>query len=476
MKTHFRLSLLFLPLIIVLFILSRLSYLHLPFYWDEAWSYATAVFNMHEKGLAILPGDSNTELTRGHPLLFYFLSALWIKIFGSGLTIVHLFPLIISCILLIVIYFFSADLFCKATAMAAVVLFILQTEFLTQSTMLLPEVMMALWTILSVYNYFRKKWALFAIFSVFLVMTKETGMVLIGTLFIDKVILEHFFNQRNTRPTLQLFRELAIMSIPVIVFSGFMIMQKIRLGWFLFPEHVNMTVINPHEILERICVFSSKLFFQHGRNVLFFGALAAFVYLKIKGLVEKQQARVLFFLVLFILFYIVFSSVNYFTTRYLLSVLPLYIILCTWLIMRLLQRRFYLKIIAVVAFVLMFSYYTFIGNQNESDISLGFKRTVLLHKQAVNFAEEMQWQDKSIQSTFLMLYNLTNPKLGYLNNKTHPFTRVSNQTDNKYDVYLFCSNEMEILHSSIENNSDYYLVKRFENEGAWVDFYMKKEY
>ena len=82
-------------LLIIVFILLKLEAMSLPFFWDEAWSYLPAIREMAEKGPSLLPGSIHTELYRGHPLVFYFLSSIWMKLFGHSLPISHLFPLII---------------------------------------------------------------------------------------------------------------------------------------------------------------------------------------------------------------------------------------------------------------------------------------------------------------------------------------------------------------------------------------------
>jgi len=252
-----------------------------------------------------------------------------------------------------------------------------------------------------------------------------------------------------------------------------MILQKMKLGWFLYPEHLSLTVLHPHEILSRIRLFLSKLLFQHGRNILFLVSIIAFIYLLAKKSIPKYSVHLLLFSTIFIVFYIAFSSLNFFTTRYLLSVLPFYIIPCSWLITAWLKRNWQ-KASAVIAFVLIFGFFSFVAdNHNEQDTSPGYKNTVLLQKQAVNFAEDMHWQQKSIYTAFLMQYYLSIPDLGYLDDKAHPFMNISNKADKTYDLYLFCSNENDPLIRSLPGDSGLSLIKRFESDGAWVEWYAK---
>ena len=71
---------------IVLFVVSRWEYLFLPYFWDEMGVYAHGALIMSEHGLGLLPSSLNPELSRGHPLLFYFLAALNFQIFGTSLV------------------------------------------------------------------------------------------------------------------------------------------------------------------------------------------------------------------------------------------------------------------------------------------------------------------------------------------------------------------------------------------------------
>jgi len=86
----------FIILLILVLILLKLSWLNLPFYWDEAWSYAMAIFDMANNGPTIIPGHADNLLTRGHPLFFYFIASSWLVIFGKTVVSAHIFALFIS--------------------------------------------------------------------------------------------------------------------------------------------------------------------------------------------------------------------------------------------------------------------------------------------------------------------------------------------------------------------------------------------
>nr|HMU05546.1 hypothetical protein [Saprospiraceae bacterium] len=76
--------------------LLRAQYIDIPFYWDEAWVYAPGIRHMMDSGPSLLPDAIPEFYSRGHPLLFYFLGGIWLKIFGTSFVAYHTFPLTIS--------------------------------------------------------------------------------------------------------------------------------------------------------------------------------------------------------------------------------------------------------------------------------------------------------------------------------------------------------------------------------------------
>ena len=62
-------------LMLLLFLLYKLPFMALPYYYDEAWPYAVAIRTVHANGLSLLPTALDPELSRGHPVMFHFLGA-----------------------------------------------------------------------------------------------------------------------------------------------------------------------------------------------------------------------------------------------------------------------------------------------------------------------------------------------------------------------------------------------------------------
>jgi 4-amino-4-deoxy-L-arabinose transferase-like glycosyltransferase len=400
------------------------------------------------------------------------MAAAWARLFGTGLVAVHLFPLLISILLLIAVYYVSFEFFGRNTAITATLLFALQAIFLAQSTMLLPEVMLTLWSLLTFTAYFKKNWGLFALFSILLVMTKETGVVLIGALLFDKIILEKFFIDEPGKPKYLRLKETLILCLPIVVFASFLTLQKLKFGWFLYPEHTDLIISDPSKIMNGFRIYFSKLFFQSGRNIFFLITLAALAYSLYKKSISRKYAHILLFFLVFILFYLAFASVIFFTPRYLLSVLPFFIIPATWLILSLPVNK-WLRVSIICALGLLFALHTFIGIQKETDTSLSYKNTVLLQKQAINFIEEMKGPHSLVYSYYLVNYYMTIPRLGYLKNKTS-FYKFTNISDPSCEIFIFCSNEKDPAYDDFSRNQSFELIKRFEKNASRVEIFKRR--
>jgi len=153
MKDFFKNNLFLIGLlaVIIIFIGVKIPFLSLPYYWDEAWAYGPAIRTMESTGLGILPNALPPELSRGHPLLFHFLGAGWMKLFGTSVTAAHIFPLLVSVLLLVAVYAFGKKIFLSSKAgFTAAFALALQPIFLAQSGLLSPEVLLALFSLVSV--------------------------------------------------------------------------------------------------------------------------------------------------------------------------------------------------------------------------------------------------------------------------------------------------------------------------------------
>jgi 4-amino-4-deoxy-L-arabinose transferase-like glycosyltransferase len=459
---------LLLLLIIGLFFL-KLEALSLPFFWDEAWSYLPAIRVMAEQGPSIIPGSIDTELYRGHPMMFYFLSSLWIKTFGYSLPIAHLFSLFVSIILLVSVYFITYNWTNSYFAgfLATLLLFI-QPIFLAQSTFLLSEVMLGLFFVWTFYFYFKKQWIGFGIAMVAALLTKESAYCLVPAFVITSGV-EWYFNRINTKT---FFKNMLIISLFFLIGFSFFIFQKIKFGWFFFPLHTSMIDFE---------AFGSKmegsflvLFLAQGRNIVFLItfiiAIVSVFFLKNKLSLEKQI--ILVSILIFTVGFMFFAAINFFSARYLFGCIPLLMIGCT-LVLYNFNKKYYASIIITFFVVLgAINIYRSIENKTINDVELSYTKLLNVQVQMVDYLEKSDFKEQ-IYTPFLMFYNLNTTYAGFINSKKFQLTQNVLDTNNVY--FINVSNEKLNEIDSLLINKKVILLKKFEEKQAFIELYKKNE-
>jgi 4-amino-4-deoxy-L-arabinose transferase-like glycosyltransferase len=226
--------------ILFVFIAAKLPHLSYPFYCDEAWVYAPAVKTMAINGPGLLPGVIPAGYSRGHPLLFHFLCALWIKCFGFSNVAVHLFPLLVSVVFLVILYEGCRHLFGSRIAVLSLLMLTTQVIFFVQASFVELEVMTAMFTFLSLYCYCTGRLFATSIALTLLFFTKESGLVF------GAVIGLHALSSAITgKQKLPLrIRTILAVTVPVVLIAFFFVLQKATFGWYILPLHASL--INTH--------------------------------------------------------------------------------------------------------------------------------------------------------------------------------------------------------------------------------------
>jgi len=249
-------------------------------YWDSAWVYGPAIFEMIEKGPSLLPGSINPYWNTGHPLLFYFLESLWGSIFGSSVFSLQFFPLLITSALFLGCLWIVQTLFNHwfLTFFMAILLF--QPVFLAQSTFVLPEMLLAAFSLASVWFFTHQKFGLYFLSATFLVLTKESGLAIVAGISTTAFI---YCSAKNLGS--RILNGLTYFSA-VLPFLAFISIQKIRLGWFFFPRHFNWISFNINEILHKAYDCSHFVVLEQQRIWIFLGVLCVTYFL---NYVRKQN-------------------------------------------------------------------------------------------------------------------------------------------------------------------------------------------
>ncbi|SHF73823.1 Dolichyl-phosphate-mannose-protein mannosyltransferase [Mariniphaga anaerophila] len=454
------------PLLFVVIV--KFPHLYLPYFWDEAWSYFPAVYKMYENGPGLLPGALPLWDAKGHPLFFFFLSSLWMKLVGTSVFAVHILPLLISLGTLTATFFLVKKHAGLWAANIAVMLFSVQSLFLAQATMLLPEMLVTLLLLLSTNAYLNKKLALFALLASLMVLTKETSIIFIGGF-----LLFHFIISLIQKENLSKFvKESLWLVVPIFIYGAFLILHKKEFGSYFFNEHLNYVQADFTTILRKLKIAAGIIFTRYGRIII----LAAVIFALASVLIRKRKienGKLLALATLQIIVFVLFSALNFYTQRYMLSLLALFMVIAGVILSQSkFENRIANRIILVVITAIPLVY-TFTQKTN-ADSDLGYAEVVKTHQQMVEFCEGQGWHDESIATSFNLIFCLRNPHLGYLSSEKN-FKNV--MILNKYrDAEIFLnectSYGVTAQMDTIKNENK--LIKEFKLKHAWGEIYTNK--
>lgn len=428
------------------FVIFKSNHLQVPFFWDEAYPYSYAVFHLLENGLSLSPTAIPVELSKGHPLLFHFLSASWIKLWGTSLISINLFPLLISVLTLLVTWKAGRKIFNKKTAFIAVTLTVVQAVFLAQSTFLLPEMLLSLFILLSLFYYLEEKHIPFLLYTTAALFTKESAIILplsIG-LFETVALIRH-------KKWSLYFKKILLIAIPVFFAALFFIAQKFSRGWFFYPTHLSLMELELESFLSQLEAFTAYLFIYYGRNIISLALLVALgVVLFKKRKLSKASALFLTFIGMFLLF----SALNFFSPRYILCCIPLFAMVTASLSSRIIPDKPGWVILLTILLAAPSLYYS-ITRKTGVDHNLGYINAVETQESSIDFCLEKKWNNKIIYTGFLMYKYMSNPAPGYLE-KEDVFTKVTTKNPEKAEIIILTSTEKNKKVKEMVMNSEKY--------------------
>jgi 4-amino-4-deoxy-L-arabinose transferase-like glycosyltransferase len=451
-------------------VLVKFKSLSLPYFWDEAWPYATGAHLMYDNGLSLLPGAIPFDVSRGHPLLFHFLSALWMKIFGNSIFITHCFSLLISCCFIITIYFFGKKYFSSEIGFISALIIGVQPVFLAQSSMLLPEIMLGVFALLTLYFYLADKKILFIVSAVFLLLTKESGVIVLVS-----ILIKEFFDYAliNPKSSFKLFiKKIGLILLPILFSFYFFILQKIKTGNFFLPLYTSHENFIFNNIISKFSGYSAFLFIYQGRNVLsgiFVASLIFLFFKRRKNTFDKSEISLIYLLLIFIITFLFFSASNFYSPRYLLSILPPFILIVVYFYYKAFINIKWIFIPGLILVLTVGSFFC-IHKKAINDQTLTYMDAVKVSQDAVRFCEENNLYEKNIFANFLMRTYLTNAYCGYLSTKK-PFAKVFYEFSESIDYVIVQSFERENFFEPIQNDPRLKLIKRFNHGIAWSEIY-----
>lgn len=452
--------------LLIIFIVFKWPYLDLPFFWDEAWVYGPAIQSMTESGPGLLPSALEPELSRGHPLLFHFLASVWGSIFGTTPFALHFFTLCISLITLIATYVLTKSLCNKYAGILAVIILALQPIFLAQSGLVLPEMMLLLFTLLALHHYLHRNWLWYFIAASSCILTKETGLVVICSTTLHYVI----FNLKDFKINRSWLKQFLIITSPFLPWLIFLIIQKFQYGWMFFPDHMNLVSFEFNEILTKLENYSATLFIYQGRKLFIIVLILSIGYHFYKRQFYSEIKAIALFLI-FLIGLLAFSSLNFYTDRYMLPAVGIWIILLIVISQKLIQSILSYSVLAI------FCMLVFVQMNREfasKDHNLGYAYAIMCHQDAVNYCLENKLQDKAIATSLLGRVSMQKPEIGYIQSSP-PFSNIKHETDADFEYIIVTNFDFENNHEDFLKQYQLEKIFRSDHKQAWVEIYQRTD-
>lgn len=440
----------------------KIPHLGLPYSWDEAWSYIPAIQQMADQGPTLLPSKTDIYLTKGHPLLFYFLISGWISLFSETILVVRILPFFLSLLLLISVHYLFRKNISLPVANTAVLLTVVQSLFLAQASLVLPEILLTLLLILSLHFFLQKKWVMYAIMASLMALTKETGLV-----FAWGFGLFYLLENRNRILHRKTGIIVAVLFVPAMVYVIHLMLHYISHGTFFFGEHLDYLSLDLEKLLRVLRSSTAILFTLYGRNVISGIVIIALILMIFRRKkIEHMRLISLLFLMTFLL--ILFSMVNFYTYRYILPAFPLFAgiaAIITGQAFGNTRKWFVPLIILMISVPLYFS----VTKKGRYDIDFGYAEFLPVHLEMVHFCEKQGWYDRKIAAGFNMVVALRDPGIGYLTQKRGFQVLHLPDIGDAELVILDSTDDMTTLPE--EYRQRYTLVRRFTKGKHWGEIY-----
>ncbi len=507
--------------VLLVFVCFKLPHLSYPFYCDEGWVYAPAVKSMAIHGPSLVPGSISSGYSRGHPLFFHFLCAIWIKCFGFSNVSLHSFPLFISVLCLVALYECCRNLFNARVATLALLLITTQVIFFVQASFVEMEVMVTLLACLSLYCYVNDRLLLTTIVLSVLFLTKESGLVF-GTVIGTDAVVALF--RRNETMRHRVFRLFAV-TVSVVPVGIFFLWQKKIEGWYLLPLHSSLIQTGRDHLyfMFRECL---KWTFQGGsagdsllgfiillsvvpgirhRNIRYlFLCLPAIIVTILTDKWIAEHTNGIAWIVLFVLFfsaafyaplyfnrsmskqaqkfvvllgccfglYLCFSSLSVLTFRYLLvEIVMLLIFLAVCIDIFIVAGASVLYPIAIAG-ILITGALAFYNDKGNDDTDLEAFHAMKVQKDVVSWLEKSNAYDKEVtMGSFWEEVHLIDTTQGFLSSG-RVFTRFSWDTaGTQTDYAVFDNICYSNTYERMVKNSAFYLVYRTQSGRTWAEIY-----
>ena len=456
-------------------LISKAPTLHLPYHWDELEAYVRPAHYLAAEGLwRVVPGaypdtpeyepaigrENPEETFFGHPPGLYFSLALLYKLITESVWISHLFAITFAFLGVYYTYRLGSFLFDRVAGLFAALFLFCTPLYFAQAGLVLGDLPITALGVMSVYYAMRQRYGVFLLFSVYMVLVKETSVAILVALW-----LYVLWSQRE-QPNLK--RKLVFHSIPILILGLFFLWQGLATG-SLFP--------NPYMDYNQVFFFD----WSHASWVIRWTLIEQYRWVlcglvAVHFLVCRRRAwkneYVLFALIG--LFYIGAFCFLFFMTRYILPFLPYLCLAGAAAIVALARNRGAQAAVAVIILIAFgtkfYGHSTDYSNYGED---LQYTDMIAIHQQACRYIET-NFENPNVVTLYPVSLMLQEPYLGYV---SKPIPVVSSEQD--FDVMVYVKHRKaesprykhEPLQEIIAANRCR-LVKTIEKNGKSLQIYV----
>jgi len=208
----------------------------------------------------------------------------------------------------------------------------------------------------------------------------------------------------------------------------------------------------------------------------FIFSLVAMLYLlkRLKIYKNAYEEQFITLSCVFIFCFFCFSSMNFFTYRYLLPSFVLLFFFTGVMTVKLIESSYPLLFYPVLLLMLVISFFAFKNDYGYGDVDIHDVDGMDVQQGVVDYMEKMNYYDKNIAcGSFLELQHLLDPATGFLSSDRN-FKKIKWSIDGYTEIVIFDNLEPDYRYKNEFNkDSSYSLVFKTQKGGIWAEVYLK---
>ena len=222
------------------------------------------------------------------------------------------------------------------------------------------------------------------------------------------------------------------------------------------------------QIVERM-ISSIPLF------ILFLLAVTSFLYalISLKIFKDARQQKMAILIVLFILYFNCFSAINFFTLRYILSVLVPLLFFLAILFNALIECTYPILFYPLLILIISLGGHAFYADTGIGDCNPGAFDAIDVEQHMAGFMEKNNYYTRPVTTAFLNMTYLTEPDCGYLS-PGKIFSNVRPDLNDATDLAIFDNISCDESVAVVRKDTTYQLAYRYEKGHAWIEVYARK--